>query len=122
MCKHTVLAHYGHYVRCGTHGHQVQAGQKFAERNAVVKRICLHQLETHTASRKMFEWVGGVKTFSIQYGYCRRQFVIWNVVVTHNEVYAFLFGIGYLLDCLDAAIQHNDKLYARLIGVIHTLL
>ncbi len=44
------------------------------------------------------------------------------MVVTYNEVNAFLLGICYLLNGLDAAVKHNNQLYACLIGVIHTLL
>ena len=44
------------------------------------------------------------------------------MMVADDEIDAFLFGVAHHIDCLDAAIERNDKFYAYAGGVIHTLL
>ena len=42
------------------------------------------------------------------------------MVVANDEVDTFLLGIGYLFDCLDTTIQHDDELDACLVSIIHS--
>ena len=57
----------------------------------------------------MFEGIGGILTLGIEDGDGIRQFVIRYVMVTHNKVDAKRLGITDFIDCLDAAIEHNNK-------------
>ena len=49
-----------------------------------------------------------------------RQHLVGHVVVADDEVDAFLPGISNFVYGLDAAVQHDDELHARLHGVVHS--
>ena len=82
---------------------------------------CLHELEAHAAARQVLVRISVVKPLGVQYGHGRRQHLVGHVVVADDEVDALLAGIGDFLYRLDAAIQHDDQLHARLGGIVHSL-
>ena len=43
------------------------------------------------------------------------------MVVADDEVDALLFGIGYLVDGLDAAVEDDDEFHTLLCRIVHTL-
>ena len=115
-----VLAHDGHNVRGDAHSHQVEQGDEVVELDAVAQREGLHELEAHAAARQVLVGIRVVLALGVQDGHGGRQYLVGHVVVADDEVDAFLPGIRNLLYGLDAAVQHDDELYARLHGVVHS--
>ena len=116
----TVLAHDGHDVRGDAHGHQIEQGDEVVELDAVAQREGLHELEAYTAARQVFVGIGVVFALGVPNGHGRWQHLVGHVVVTDNEVDAFLLGIRNLLYGFDAAVQYDDEFHACLHGVVHS--
>ena len=70
----------------------------------------------------MLEGVGRVFTLRIQNGHCIGQFIIGHVMVTDNEIDAQRFRIGDFIDCLNAAIQHNNEFDTLFSCIVQSLL
>ena len=70
----------------------------------------------------MLEWEWIVGAFRVEYGHSWWHHVVGHVMVADDEVYAKAFGIFYLLDSLDAAIQDDDKFYTGLVGKVDSFL
>ena len=60
-----------------------------------------------------------VGAFGIKNGYCWRHLFIGDVMVADNEVDAQRFGVSYFVDGLNSAVEDDNKLYARLVGIIY---
>ena len=70
----------------------------------------------------MLEWEWVIRSFGVEYGHSRWHHVVWNVMVADDEVYAKAFGIFYLLDGLDAAIEDDDEFNTCLLRKVYSLL
>ena len=116
----TVFSHDRNDVRSYTDSHQIKQRHEVVEIDAIIDGKRLHELEAHTTSRKMLVRVGGIRSLGIEDGYRRGQHLVRYMVVADDEVDAFLLGIGYLIDCLDTAIQHDDELDTSLVCIIHS--
>ena len=119
--KDAVLSHDGNDVGGNTHCHKVEQWNELTEGNAIADGKRLHEFETYATTRQIFVRIGGILTLGIEDGNCWRQFLVGHVVVANNEINAQTLGIGNFFDCLDAAVEHNDEFYTRLVGVVHTL-
>ena len=121
--KDTVFAGDGDNIRGDTDGAEVQQGVEHSQLiHAIVASKGLHELKAYATCREMRVGIFVVNAFGIEYGNSFRQLIIGLVVVADDEVNAFLLGIAYHIDCLDAAIERNDQFNAYAIGVINTLL
>ena len=65
----------------------------------------------------MLEGVSRVLTLRIQNGHSIGQFIVGHVMVTDDEINAQRLRIGDFIDCLNAAIQHNNE-FDTLFGCI----
>ena len=55
----------------------------------------------------MLERIGRVGAFRVEYSHSWRQNLIWHMVVADDEIYTLLFGIGNLLNGLEATFKYN---------------
>ena len=92
---------------------------QLVELNAVALREGLHELEAHAASREVGVGVTVVAALGVENGHCGRQGSVGHVVVANDEVDAALFGIGHLVDGLDAAVEHDDEFHATLGRIVN---
>lgn len=116
-----VLAHDGDNVGRDAHGAEVEQGHQLVESDTVAFGKGLHELKPYTTARKMGVGVGGIGTLGVENGAGGRQDFVGHMMVADDEVDAFLAGIGYLFDGLDAAVEHDDEPHARGTGVIDAL-
>ena len=117
--QHAVFTHHGHNVAGDAHHAEVEQGLQFVELNAVALREGLHELEAHAASREVGVGVTVVAALGVENGHCGRQGSVGHVVVANDEVDAALFGIGHLVDGLDAAVEHDDEFHATLGRIVN---
>ena len=118
--EYAVFAHIGHEVRGDAHCHKVEQRIELLGRNAVVLCECLHEFEAHSAAREVGVGVGRVGTLGVQDGYCAGQLLVGHMVVAHDKVDSFLFGVCNLLDGLNSAVEHNYKFHSRRVGVVYS--
>ena len=65
ISKDAVLAHNRYDIRCYTYGDKIEQGGKLMEFYTIVHSECLHEFESHTATRKMRVRISRVQTFGI---------------------------------------------------------
>ena len=68
----------------------------------------------------MLERIGRVGAFRVEYSHCWRQNLIWHMVVADDEIYTLLFGIGNLLNGLDATVKYNDEFNSCFLGIVYS--
>ena len=119
--QYAVFALYGHEVGGYRDGAEVEQRYEPCEGYAVVFGEGLHELESHAASAEVLEGVGRVAPLGVEYGHCGRQFFVRLVVVADDEVDAPLLGVCYLVDGLDAAVEHDDEFHTCLCCVVYAL-
>ena len=115
----TVLAYDRHKVGCDRDGHKVEHRLKLVvDAQTVALGEGLHELETHSAAAQMCAWVGGVGHFRIEYRHGRRKGLVGHMVVADNEVDPFGPCIGYLLNSLYAAVEHDYQTHVVLCRIV----
>ena len=119
--KDAVLAHNGHDVRSNADGTEVEKRDKLGELNTVVDGKSLYQLEAHAAAAEVLVGIRVVRTLGVQNSHSGRQLLVRHMVVADNEVDAFFLGVGNFVDCLDAAVEHNNEPDTRLASIVHSL-
>ena len=119
---HTVLTGERHNIGCNAHGHQVKHGVEVVHLpQTIALGESLHELEAHATSRQSLEGISVVDQLGIQ-NRCRvRQLIVRNMVITHDELDALFLGIRNLVDCLDAAIEHDNQFHPNRSRIIDTL-
>ena len=80
--------------------------------DSIIDGKCLHELESNTTARQILVRICGICTLRIQNGNSRWHNVIWDMVVTYNEIDSFFFGISNLLDSFNATIQDDNQFYS----------
>ena len=120
VCQDAILAHDGDDVGCDGHGTEVEQFMESVELNAIVGGKSLHKFESHTAARKMRVGISVVATFGVENRHCRREYFVGHVVIADDEVDAEFFGIGYLINGFDAAVEHNDESHAHFCRKFHS--
>ena len=81
----------------------------------------LHELEPHATAAKVLEGIGVVFPFGIENGRSRRYRFVGFMMVADDEVDAQRFGIGDLLDGLDAAVENDDQFDTSFMCRVYTL-
>ena len=104
-----VLARDRHDIARRAYSHQVQQWLKVLERDRVVLREALHQLETDTAPTEVFARVSTIGTQWIQHRHRCRQHGARPVVIANDEVDTALVGVVHLVVGFDAAIECDDQ-------------
>ena len=82
----------------------------------------MHELEPYPTATKMLERIGVVSTLGIEYCHGIGKRVVRHVVVADDEIYAKALGVGYHVIGLDAAVENDDELHARLMGIVNAFL
>ena len=78
------------------------------------------EFKSYAAARQVLVGIGVVKAFGVEDGGGRGQLIVRHVVVADDEVDTLFLGIRHLFHGLDAAVQHDDQLHARLRSIIHS--
>ena len=81
----------------------------------------MHQLEAHAAAGKVVEGIAAVFPLGVQHRHGLREFLLRQVVVADYHVYSLAAGVLHLLNGLDAAVQGDYEVHARLRGVVDAL-
>ena len=109
MREHPVLPYHRNQVGRDTHDQQVQKREERLERQAVFLRVGLNQLEPDAAAGKIVERIGAILAFRIQHRRCRRNFFLRKMMIANDKVNAFVLGIFYFIDSLDAAVEGDNQ-------------
>ena len=109
-----VFLNHRHQVGSYRHGTEVEKRREFGERNAIVFSPTLHEFKAHAAAAEMLKGIAVVGAFGIEDGHCRWHCLVGHMVVANDEIDAQLLGVGNFVDGLDAAVQNDDELHARL--------
>ena len=109
-----VLVDHRHYVGGDADRHQIQQSLELRCRDPVADGEPLHELEAYAAARQVGTRIGGGFKLGVEDSHGIRQRIIGHVVVADDEVYAEAFGVGYLVDRLDAAVEDYDEFDAIL--------
>ena len=121
VSQNAIFAHDRYYIARNAHSTEVKQRNQVVEIYAITDSKSLHKLKAHTTPRQVLVWVRVIPALGVQDGHGRWKFIVWHMVVADDEIYTFLFCIGYFLYGLDAAVKHDDKLHARLFGIVHSL-
>ena len=122
VCQDTVFAHNRYNVRRNADSNQVEQGSQLVKLDAVALCERLHEFETYSTTRQVVVRIRRIVPFRIQDSGGCRKYLVRNVMVTDNEVDAFLFGIRNLFYGFDAAVQYDDQFHTGLIRIIYSLL
>ena len=116
-----VLAVNRHQVGSNAERTEVEQGDEARERDAVVLGKGLHELESHATAGEVVVGIRRVGTLGIQYRHGGGHDIVGNMVVADDEVNATLISIRNFVDCLDAAIEHNNQFYTCLCCIVYSL-
>ena len=120
--QNAVLVNHRHKVGRYAYGTEVEQRDEPGEGYAVVFGKCLHKLKAHSAAAKVLKRIGVALALGVENGRGLRQFLVGHVMIANNKVYAYALGIVNLLDSLDATVENDDELHARLPGIFKPFL
>ena len=122
ISQHTVFAHHRHNVRRNAHGAKVEQGRKFVKLYAIAGSKRLHEFEAHATPRKVRVGIVVVGALGVEYGHRARQLGVGHMVVANDKVDAQALGISYLVNSLDATVEHHNQPHPRLGGKVDAFL
>lgn len=82
----------------------------------------LHEFEAHATPRKVCVGIVVVGALGVEYGHRARQLGVGHMVVANDKVDAQALGISYLVNSLDATVEHHNQPHPRLGGKVDAFL
>ena len=110
MGKDAVLIGYRHKIGCNADDKKVKQRNKRLERDIVFLRICLDELESHAAARKIIKWIMAVLPLRVEHGHGTRKFRLRKMMVTYDHLDSLRLGVIHLFYRLDAAVKSDYEL------------